>query len=116
MARFIIAIDNETNKPVGFAHFRFMLEHKAEVLYLYELQIDPKYRAKGLGKHVTRTLELVALRQKMKWVMLTVFKKNVRSMNFFLKKMKYDIDETSPSQCNLWDDSTYEILSKSLVR
>ena len=65
---------------------------------------------------MTQILELVALRQKMEWVMLTVFKANKASMNFFMNKMNYDIDETSPSQCSIYDESTYEILSKSLVR
>ena len=66
------------------------------------------------------TLELVALRQKMAWVMLTVFKANKPSMGFFMEKMQYDIDETSPSQCDdallAEDKSSYEILSKSLQR
>ena len=64
---------------------------------------------------MTRTLELVALRQKMEWVMLTVFKENKSSMHFFMEKMKYAIDETSPSQ-NIFEEATYEILSKCLVR
>ena len=115
-ARFLIATDDKTGKPVAFAHFRFVLEGKAEVLYIYELQIHEEYRSKGLGKHMTQVLEIAALRQKMKWVMLTVFKSNAKSMRFFMKKMKYEVDETSPSQCSLYDESTYEILSKSLVK
>lgn len=115
-ARYLIASDAKTGKPVAFAHFRFVLEGKAEVLYLYELQLHEEYRSKGLGKHMTQVLEIVALRQKMKWIMLTVFKSNAKSMRFFMGKMKYEVDETSPSQCSLYDESTYEILSKSLVR
>ena len=113
-ARFLIAFD-EQEKPVGFSHFRFSPEGQTVVLYIYELQIHSDFRYKGLGQHTTRTLELVALRHKMEWVMLTVFKKNKSSMNFFMGKMKYEVDETSPSH-DIWDDSTYEILSKSLIR
>ena len=113
-ARFLIAFDDKA-KPIGFSHFRFMEEDETIVLYIYELQIESEFRSKGLGQHMTRTLELVALRQKMEWVMLTVFKENKSSMHFFMDKMKYTIDETSPSQ-NIFESATYEILSKSLVR
>ena len=113
-ARFLIAFDDKA-KPVGFSHFRFTEEGQTIVLYIYELQIESEFRSKGLGQHMTRTLELVALRQKMEWVMLTVFKENKSSMHFFMEKMKYAIDETSPSQ-NIFEEATYEILSKCLVR
>lgn len=112
-ARFLIAFNE--GKPIGFSHFRFTPEDQTTALYIYELQINSEFRSKGLGKHMTMTMELVALKQKMDWVMLTVFKTNKKSMNFFMNKMKYEIDETSPSK-NIWQEETYEILSKCMVR
>ena len=99
-ARFLIAFDRD-EKPVGFSHFRFEVEGQTVVLYIYELQIHADFRSKGIGKHMTGTLELIALRHKMEWVMLTVFKENKSSMNFFMDKMRYAIDETSPSNTSL---------------
>ena len=47
--------------------------------------------------------------------MLTVFKMNDRAMGFYLNKMKYGVDECSPSNYEGCEDCDYEILSKSLV-
>ena len=112
-ARFLIAFDDKA-KPIGFSHFRFTEEGETIVLYIYELQIESEFRSKGLGQHMTRTLELVALRQKMEWVCLR-YSRRTRVRCTFMDKMKYTIDETSPSQ-NIFEEATYEILSKSLVR
>ena len=61
---------------VGMAHFRFELEGVVEVLYVYELQVAPSAQRIGLGKRLMQLLELIAVKQKMKWVMLTLFKFN----------------------------------------
>lgn len=36
---------------VGFVHYRFVLEEEVPVLYVYELQLEPRVQGKGLGKH-----------------------------------------------------------------
>lgn len=45
-------------------------------------------------------------------VMLTVFKANEDALGFY-KRLQYEIDETSPSQCGV-STSSYEIMSKPL--
>ena len=57
-------------------------------------------------------LQLGALKLKMQFVMTTVFKASGRATAFFLDKMKFAVDETSPSRCDVEDDSSYEIISK----
>jgi len=42
-------------------------------------------------------LELFGAKSEMKYIMLTVFKENNRAMDFYIKKLNYVIDETSPS-------------------
>lgn len=56
-------------------------------------------------------IELIARRHQMERLSLTVFKKNVQAMNFYTKKLKFQIDEGSPSQCGD-QTASYEILSK----
>jgi hypothetical protein len=45
---------------VGFVHYRFTLEEKIPVLYLYELQLEPRVQAKGLGNFLMQLIELIA--------------------------------------------------------
>ncbi|CAM9562836.1 unnamed protein product [Ascophyllum nodosum] len=106
----------------GFCHFRFSWDQDDEengegvgasgdVLYVYEIQVAPWAKRRGLGRRMMQALELLANRHGMSKVMLTVFKINKQAMSFYTKRMKYSIDEDSPSN---WDrpDEVYEILSK----
>mmetsp|Transcript_5911 Transcript_5911/g.12401 ORF Transcript_5911/g.12401 Transcript_5911/m.12401 type:complete len:293 (-) Transcript_5911:123-1001(-) len=102
---------------LAFSHFRFEPNDEdkptEEVLYVYEVQVSDAAQRSGLGKRLMNVMELVALRQGMKKVMLTVFKNNQRAMAFYLEKMKYVIDETSPSNFD-GEEADYEILSKTI--
>ncbi|KAF5270859.1 hypothetical protein FQA39_LY08304 [Lamprigera yunnana] len=93
-------------KLLGFSHFRFDIDDAMEVLYCYELQLEPEVQRKGLGKFMMQVLELIAFTNGMKKVVLTVLKHNNNS-NFF-KAINYQIDYTSPDG----DEYAYEILSK----
>ncbi len=112
-ARYIIAKDS-SGKMVAFAHFRFLLEGVHEVLYLYELQLEPEAQRKGLGRRIMQVLELIAGKNNMKWVMLTVFTANEPGMSFYTEKMKYVVDEISPSRSEVMKTHAYEILSKCI--
>jgi len=113
-ARYLFAVDGEKN-IVGVSHFRFDLDEDDEVLYCYEIQLVDAVRGNGLGKFMMQVLELMALKAKMKKVLLTVFKANERAINFF-NKMKYTVDETSPRFIDPLhpEEYDYEILSKVL--
>lgn len=76
-------------------------------------------------------MELMAIRYKMSWVMLTVFKDNAGAMDFY-KSLKYDysrvlipstnviarytFDETSPCITDPLNEEGHEIMSKSFVK
>jgi ribosomal protein S18 acetylase RimI-like enzyme len=83
--------DGIQRRPVGFVYYRYDYEpeKKSEVLYVYEIQLEPEVTGKGLGKHLMQILELMALRHKMHWILLTVFKDNKRALNFYLNHLKY---------------------------
>lgn len=114
-ARMIIAKCKESGKTAGFINFRFLLEDACPVLYVYELQVKKSFARKGLGRHLMLTAELIANKYKLEWVMLTVFKSNAMSQNFF-RGLRYQTDETSPqfSFEEMFDPevANYDILSK----
>lgn len=58
-------------------------------------------------------LELVGQHHRMQKIKLTVFKENRHAVAFYLEKMKYVIDGSSPS--NWGRRESYEILSKDLA-
>ncbi|XP_058722596.1 uncharacterized protein LOC131594470 isoform X4 [Vicia villosa] len=68
---------------VGFVHYRFVLEEEVPVLYVYELQVEPRGQGKGLGKFLMELIELIAQKNCMGAVMLTVQKANLSAMNFY---------------------------------
>mmetsp|Transcript_1228 Transcript_1228/g.1743 ORF Transcript_1228/g.1743 Transcript_1228/m.1743 type:complete len:251 (-) Transcript_1228:15-767(-) len=107
-----------TNKVLAFAHFRFEIDDEDDPLcaiaYLYELQVDSSARRAGIGRRLTSIVELIAKMVHMKMVRLTVFKSNLSAMHFYTNKMKYSIDDISPSNYEDNVDVDYEILCKSL--
>ncbi|KAL1513998.1 hypothetical protein ABEB36_003329 [Hypothenemus hampei] len=108
-ARYLIAKNANDNSYLGFSHFRFDLDEGIEVLYCYELQLDNHVQRKGLGKFMMQILELMAFKNNMKKVLLTVLKNNNYSK--FFRAVGYELDETSPIDD---EEATYpyEILSK----
>ncbi|CAH1793077.1 unnamed protein product [Owenia fusiformis] len=102
---------------VGFVHFRFDMDFDDKVVYCYEIQLAKEVRRKGLGKFMMQILELLAHKTGMGKVMSTVFTHNDDAQGFFIKTLRYGIDETSPED-NIYEDQehTYQILSKIIVQ
>ncbi|XP_059452904.1 uncharacterized protein LOC132183587 isoform X4 [Corylus avellana] len=104
---------------VGFVHYRFTLEEKIPVLYVYELQLEPCVQAKGLGNFLMQLIELIACKNRMSAVVLTVQKANSLAMNFYLNKLRYVVSTVSPSRVDplifvqLGIEKSYEILCKA---
>ncbi|XP_063921638.1 N-alpha-acetyltransferase 40 [Zophobas morio] len=98
---------------LGFSHFRFDIDEGLEVLYCYELQLEPAVQRKGLGKFMMQILELVAFKNNMKKVVLTILKNNHYSK--FFRALNYVVDESSPVDHHE-ETLPYEILSKVNIR
>ncbi|KAK4572909.1 hypothetical protein RGQ29_031056 [Quercus rubra] len=100
---------------VGFVQYRFTLEEEIPVLYVYELQLEPHVQAKGLGKFLMQLIELIARKNRMGAVVLTVQKANLLAMDFYLNKLRYIISTISPSRVDplIGDEKSYEILCKA---
>nr|CAB3264179.1 N-alpha-acetyltransferase 40 [Phallusia mammillata] len=107
--KFLVAFD-ENKKPVAFTSFRFDLDFGEPVVYCYEIQLINSVQRKGLGKFLIQILHLFAIRYQMHKVVATVLHTNTASRNFFIEKLKYTTDDTSPL------DECYEIISKSVTQ
>ncbi|EXC02512.1 N-alpha-acetyltransferase 40 [Morus notabilis] len=100
---------------VGFVHYRFVIEEELPVLYVYELQLESRVQGKGLGKFLMQLIELIAQKNQMGAVLLTVQKANLGAMNFYVNNLRYLVSTISPSRV---DPSFYftPLLSKVNVR
>eukprot|EP00995_Heteronema_vittatum_P000890 NODE_1122_length_1063_cov_218.447732_g773_i0.p1 GENE.NODE_1122_length_1063_cov_218.447732_g773_i0~~NODE_1122_length_1063_cov_218.447732_g773_i0.p1 ORF type:complete len:265 (+),score=125.94 NODE_1122_length_1063_cov_218.447732_g773_i0:59-796(+) len=110
-ARFIIAFDGDV--PLGYVDFRFDMDFGRRVIYCYEMHIEPAGQRKGLGRHIMTTLELLGRKLQLEALVLTVFLDNLSGIEFYKRKLKYTIDESSPIN-DLEDHTGFEILSKPL--
>jgi ribosomal protein S18 acetylase RimI-like enzyme len=110
-ARYLLLRDNSQDGDlVAFSHFRFEMNDEESpeyvVLYVYELQVQAKYRKLGIGKRLMHLLEKIAQGNGMDSVMLTVFKANENAMDFYTQGLRYSVDDDSPPHAD------YEILCK----
>ncbi|XP_008806628.1 N-alpha-acetyltransferase 40 [Phoenix dactylifera] len=103
------------DRLVGFVHYRFIVEEDIPVIYVYELQLESCAQGKGLGKFLMQLIELIAHKNHMGAVMLTVQKANVLAMNFYTSKLRYIISTISPSRVDplIGAEKNYEILCKT---
>ncbi|KZV57909.1 hypothetical protein F511_12515 [Dorcoceras hygrometricum] len=102
---------------VGFVHYRFTMEEEVPVVYVYELQLEPRVQGKGLGKILMQLVELIACENKMGAVVLTVQRANSPAMDFYIGTLRYSISAISPSKVDpLGVQKSYEILCKTFDR
>ena len=80
------------------------------VIYCYELQIAKEYQRQGIGTLLMNLIKQIGIQFKMNKVLLTCFGYNEAAMNFYVKKLNYSIDRSSPSRC-VEGKTFYEILS-----
>ncbi|KAF8052321.1 hypothetical protein N665_1572s0005 [Sinapis alba] len=98
----------------GFVHYRFTLEEEIPVLYVYEIQLESRIQGKGLGEFLMQLIELIASKNQMSAIVLTVQTSNALAMTFYMSKLGYRISSISPSKANFPKFSAkYEILCKT---
>lgn len=86
-------------------------------LYVYELQIDPKFQKKGYGRQLMEMGHKAALDAGIHKVKLTVFKQNKAALHFY-KQLGYEIDCTDASLHEEYEEGgesvSYHILSRQV--
>jgi GNAT superfamily N-acetyltransferase len=111
-AWFLIARTQE-GTPVAFSHFRYDMDYDDDVIYCYEIQVEKGYRRKGLGRFMMKVLELLMMKSNMLKLMATIFKNDDPEMKFFKNCLKFETDETSPIDDDMYQESfEYEIVSR----
>ena len=108
----LIAREKETNNPVAFCHYRFDLEDKIDIVYLYEIQLTPHAQGRGLGGKLLALVEDLGAHYGLQKIMLTVQTRNKRARNFY-QKNGYKLDYTSP-QGREAASCGFRVLSKPL--
>lgn len=102
---------------VGFVSFMVTYEDGYEVVYIYEIHLNPAWQGKGLGKLLLGMVETIGANVGVVKTMLTVFKSNERAATWY-HKSGYSTDEFSPPARRLRNgvvkEPTYVILSKPL--
>jgi ribosomal protein S18 acetylase RimI-like enzyme len=116
-SRYLIAFNAESDKPVGFVHFRFEYDQNEYIIYIYELHVEENFRNKGLGKFLTQAVEFIGLKNGVELVMLTLFKENAGSLRFFAK-LNYKPHPSSPEVIDPEEglDYFYCVVWKPLVK
>ena len=113
--RYII-LSTTSNDYIGYCSFRYIIEDYIPVIYIYELQIDQRYKRQGYGSIINSIIEDIAWHNNFNEIMLTVFKANQSAFKFY-SQLNYKIDETDPSNSSYLSKKdqnliTYHILSK----
>lgn len=123
--KYIVLLDSESFAPddpetlpvAGFVSFMITYEDNHEVVYVYEIHFEEKWRRFGLGKELMRTVEEIGRRVGVEKTMLTVFKANNGALEFY-QRLGYSEDEFSPGPRELRNgtvkEPSYTILSKPL--
>ena len=108
--KFIIVKNGEVN--VAFLSYRWDIEDGFPVMYVYELFVAESVRRMKIGQSLMLLAETLCQQNNIPKIVLTVFERNESAMRFYRQKLKYCIDDDSPSK---WGHQTgYEILSKSV--
>lgn len=106
-----------TPPVAGFLSFMTTYEDGKEVLYCYEVHVNPSLQGSGLGGQLMRLFEEIGRRIGLEKTMLTVFRANAGALRFY-ERLGYSVDEYSPGPRMLRNGSVkepdYSILSKRL--
>lgn len=108
--------DQENVLPLaGFASFMFTYEDGYEVVYIYEIHLQPDFREQGLGKILLDLIEGAGKAIGVAKTMLTVFVTNKSAVQWY-EKRGFAVDAFSPGPRTLRNgtvkEPSYRILSK----
>jgi len=111
----LIAREEESKKPVAFAHFRFDMDREDDVLVCHDIQLEENVQRKTLGRFMLKVLELLMIKSNLLKMKVTVFKHQEGVLKLFKEVLKYELDERSPKDTP-YEQFDYEILSRTNVK
>jgi GNAT superfamily N-acetyltransferase len=119
--RFILVRENVAEsssggKLLGFVHFRFTVQGEImdtmagePCLFLWDIHLEESVQRKGLGKHLLTLLELIARREKMKYVAVPIQLNDEWAKNWIQRMKGYQPDSSLYELVGF--DSEVEVLS-----
>eukprot|EP00960_Hanusia_phi_P060555 764539-Hanusia_phi.AAC.9 len=141
-ARFIIAhhIKGEIKTPIAFVHYRYVqearepvevcflgLDDEKQVVYVYEIQIDPAFQGRGIGRALMTTVsyvpcplffildeqvEEICKEQGLDGICLTVFTDNEAALRFYQRRESLCERSRSSHACLQLDFNKHAMLPK----
>jgi N-alpha-acetyltransferase 40 len=116
--RYMLLCQSQGHKEAetgGFLAFMITEEDGYEIIYCYELHLQPRMQGMGTGKGLMELMEMIGAKVMVEKAMLTVFRSNERAVKAY-QKWGYRPDQFSPEPRRLRDGTvkelTYIILSK----
>ncbi|KAF2757083.1 acyl-CoA N-acyltransferase [Pseudovirgaria hyperparasitica] len=83
-------------RPIlAFMSFMITVEDARPVVYIYEIHLADAVRRQGIGAHLMRVVEHIAVKTGMEALMLTVFRSNEGARRFYAT-MGFGVDGCSP--------------------
>mmetsp|Transcript_50570 Transcript_50570/g.83822 ORF Transcript_50570/g.83822 Transcript_50570/m.83822 type:complete len:503 (+) Transcript_50570:42-1550(+) len=128
-SRLLLLRDNRlprsAQKPdcIGFVQFRLTLQGEvwnamegAPCLFIYDVQLAPEYRRKGVGKQLLVTLEMMAKKAQLSYLMswATVRSKGAEAFFLSLKGWRDDTATLMEMEAADEEDDTFRVYSKCL--
>lgn len=99
----------------AFASYMKVEEEGLDLLYLYEIQVDERFRATGLGTYLLNAFHRVADSLRLDGTGLTVFSDNQKALNWYLR-MGYKVAPFSPQDRKLRRGNTIKPAYYILLR
>ena len=94
----------------GFLSFKFVMEDKRPVMYVYELQVDPAFVGRQIGTQLLKAAESFCVQNcGISEFFLTCSSKNLPAIHFY-QKMNFHTDKSSPG------NAKYVLLSKKFTK
>lgn len=91
-------IENDT-AILGFVLVKVVLDSKTNVLYLYEIHVNPSFQNNGIGKYlingVHQLAQAISYPTKLASTCLTVFSDNQRALDWY-QQLGYYLSDDSP--------------------
>jgi GNAT superfamily N-acetyltransferase len=121
-ARFLVVTERGWETPVAFCHFRFTVQGEVmdvmageTTLYVWDIHVEEQHQRKGLGKHLLTLCELIAKREKMKFVSIPVMNGDDVATSF-IKKSKGYMPDTNLFELLGFDSNVegFNVYAKSL--
>jgi ribosomal protein S18 acetylase RimI-like enzyme len=112
---YLLSFDDD-HEVRAFCSYMIDYEDDFLVVYVYEVQVKPKYHRQGFGGQMMDLVEEAGRQNRVEKAMLTVFTHNPNARAFY-KKRGYVVDPSSPEPRVLRGkkkEPTYLILSKAL--